>query len=115
VKLSNYGKGIDMAIRSLNDLRGVGESLSDDSPDTAMYNCLARRYADWVHRFQCSPFPEKSFVAWVMHLTVQGILKEEVISSFLYQSMHILYHELVVDGERVSTCGRTVLLDRIDD
>ncbi|KAF9513935.1 hypothetical protein BS47DRAFT_1362032 [Hydnum rufescens UP504] len=67
------------------DALGVREGLSDESPDTAMYDRLARHYTDWVRVFQRSPFPEKSFVAWVTQLTAQGIPKGEEISSFFYR------------------------------
>ncbi|KAF9508376.1 hypothetical protein BS47DRAFT_1397852 [Hydnum rufescens UP504] len=44
------------AIRLLDDLQGVREGLSDESPDTAMYDRLARHYTDWDatgHRLEC--------------------------------------------------------------
>ena len=105
------------AIRLLEDLQGVREGPSEESPDTAMYDRLARHYADWVRLFQRSPFPEKSFVAWVTQLTAQGILKGEEISSFFYrvcvEASVTLYSELVVNGETTNAFQPVDALSRL--
>lgn len=82
-----------------------------------MYDRLAHHYADWVRLFQRSPFPEKSFVAWVTQLTAQGILKGEEISSFFYrvcvEASVTLYTELVLNGETVNAFQPVDALSRL--
>lgn len=85
------------AVRLLDDLQSARDVTSEVT-DAAMYDRLARHYADWVRLYQRSPVLEKAFVGWVTQLTAQGILKGEEISSFFYrvcvEASVTLYSEL---------------------
>lgn len=81
-------------------------SVVGDPGDSAVYDRLARHYADWVRLYQRSPQLEKAFVGWVTQLTAQGILKGEEISSFFYrvcvEACVTIYTELINIGDHVN-------------
>jgi len=88
----------DRVNRLLDDLRGVRRISAPIPPDAVPPTRLQNKAGDeqlreklfiwfqqWIHIFQRSSTPEKSFVPFITQLTKQGILKMEDVSSFFFR------------------------------